>query len=104
MVRFSFRDNGLAEEVMRLLEEARRGLDTLWRTETDAGEPLLLALLPCTDEAGYSGYIQRIGMLMRERTGLDPEDAAWRVDYLVLDSAASSGRLHRFLGDLARAR
>lgn len=103
VVRFSFGSTALAEEVMRLLEEGRRGLDTLWRTETDAGEPMLLALLPCTDEAGYYGYIQRIGMLMRERTGLDPESADWRVDYLVLDSPSSSGRLHRFLGDLARA-
>ncbi|MBA1146378.1 GAF domain-containing protein [Ectothiorhodospiraceae bacterium WFHF3C12] len=104
VVRFSFADAELAEEVMRVLEEARRGLDSLWRAETEGGAPLLLALLPCTDEAGYSGYIDRINALMRERTGLDPEQADWRVDYLVLDNAASSGRLHRFLGDLARAR
>lgn len=103
VVRFSFEDAGFAAEIMRLLEEARRGLDTLWRTETEAGKTLLLALLPCTDEVGYFGYIQRIGALMRERSGLEPESADWRVDYLVLDGAAASGRLHRFLGDLARA-
>ncbi len=62
---------GHGEELLRIIEGSRRGLDLQLRLRNGRERDALLVLLPLTSAEGAQGYLQRVHGLVRARFGLE---------------------------------
>lgn len=88
-----------SEELQRLLEESRRGLDLLLKLVNVRGHPCLLVLLPLTSALGAEGYLERFLTLLAERYGkdCDPKRLGIRIMHYELKVGNEREPLRQFL-------
>lgn len=86
-------------EVLRLIEDSRRGLDLQLRLSNQRGNTCVLVLLPLTSAEGAQGYLFRLNSLLGERFGTSESLESLDVRVLDHDIGAANGRdaLRNFL-------
>jgi hypothetical protein len=83
LVRISGDDPQRLRALFAFLVEHRRGVDRAFMIE-EAGAPLVIMLLPLTDEAGLNGFAIRLEALLRERLGGSSQELGLAVASRVL--------------------
>lgn len=92
-------ESGHSEELLRLIEGSRRGLDLQRKVINQRGRTCVLVLLPLTSGEGAQGYLYRLNTLLSERFGMGKtlENLQVRVFAYDLSTAKGGDALRHFL-------
>lgn len=87
------------EELLRLLEASRRGLDIQLQAVNGRGLRTLLVLLPLTSGEGAQGYLSRVQLLLGDRYGQQRslEDLGVRSHGYQIEGGGERAAVERFL-------
>ena len=94
-----------ADAQLALLRLSQRGLDLQWHGRSREGNPLVLVLLPLTDQKGVQGYFKRVNALFSERLGVG-DWAQWDIGVkeFTLDKTHDAQGLNHFIGETCALR
>ena len=93
-----FPSGELARQVVALMEQNRRGLDSLWQTAGRRRQkPVLGVLLPLTDAAGFEGYRDRVRALVKDALNQSADSLGVNVRSLEITRQVDSDAVDRFL-------
>ena len=92
-------DSSHSDELLRLIEGSRRGLDLQLKVINQRANTCVLVLLPLTSSEGAQGYLFRLSTLLSERFGVGNtlESLQVRVSAHDLGAAKGNDALHHFL-------
>jgi len=92
-------ESSSSEELLRLIEDSRRGLDLQLRLTNQRGNTCVLVLLPLTSGEGGQGYLFRLNMLLGERFGTEQTLESMQVRVFDHDIGTANGHdaLRHFL-------
>ena len=92
-------DSSHSDELLRLIEGSRRGLDLQLKVINQRANTCVLVLLPLTSSEGAQGYLFRLNTLLSERFGVGNtvESLQVRVSAHDLGAAKGNDALHHFL-------
>jgi len=76
LVALRLADAALAPDLQSLIMGSHRGLDRPLVLDHRSGQPLILVLMPLTDDGGVMGYLHRLERMVKEQFGRDGLEAA----------------------------
>ena len=74
LVVFAFYPNPLQEQMIEQVKRSTRGLDLVWDVQGENGRAICV-LMPFSDDAAVEGYLSRVQQLMKEKFGVQYDQA-----------------------------